>query len=88
MAAHGLGLRWARAKGHPTHALCQRVLRHEGELFELVRQAGVEAPNNRAEQAIRPVAVARKITGGTRSGAGIRQDGHQGSITRRGIDTL
>jgi hypothetical protein len=88
MAAHGLGLRWARAKGHPTHALCQRVLRHEGELFELVRQAGVEATNNRAEQAIRPLAVARKITGGTRSGAGIRQDGHQGSITRRGIDTL
>jgi transposase len=69
-AVHGLGLRWAQAKAHPTHALCQRVLRHEGELFEFVRQAGVEATNNRAERAIRPLAVARKISGGTRSAAG------------------
>ncbi len=62
--AHALGLRWAQAQEHPTHALCQRLLRHEAELFEFVRQAEVEATNNRAERAIRPLAVARKISGG------------------------
>ena len=70
--AHALGLRWAQAKEHPTHALCQRLLRHEAELFEFVRQGEVEATNNRAERAIRPLAVARKISGGTRSGDGSR----------------
>jgi hypothetical protein len=78
--AHELGLRWARAPKHPAHALCQRLLRHEGELFEYVRQAGVEATNNRAERAIRPLAVARKISGGTRSAGG--------STTRMALQTL
>jgi hypothetical protein len=78
--AHALGLRWARAKEHPAHALCQRLLRHEGELFEFVRQAGVEATNNRAERAIRPLTVARKISGGTRSAGG--------STTRMRLQTL
>jgi transposase len=78
--AHELGLKWAQAPGHPTHALCQRLLRHEGELFEFVRQAEVEATNNRAERAIRPLAVARKISGGTRSGGG--------STTRMRLQTL
>ena len=77
---HELGVRWARVKEHPARALCQRLLRHEGELFEFVRQAGVEATNNRAERAIRPLAVARKISGGTRSPAGSR--------TRMGLQTL
>jgi hypothetical protein len=79
-AAHHLGLRWAQARAHATHALCQRLLRHEGELFEFVRQTGVEATNNRAERAIRPLAVARKISGGTRSDAG--------STTRMCLQTL
>lgn len=68
--AHELGLKWAREPGHAAHALCQRLLRHEGELFEFVRQAEVEATNNRAERAIRPLAVARKISGGSRSAGG------------------
>jgi transposase len=69
-AAHELGRKWAREPGHAAHALCQRLLRHEGELFEFVRQAEVEATNNRAERAIRPLAVARKISGGSRSARG------------------
>ena len=73
-------MQWAHALAHPTHALCQRVLRHESELFEFVRQAQVEATNNRAERAIRPLAVARKISGGTRSSAG--------STTRMRLQTL
>jgi transposase len=78
--AHELGLKWAQEAGHPTQALGKRLLRHEGELFEFVRQAEVEATNNRAERAIRPLAVARKISGGTRSGGG--------STTRMRLQTL
>lgn len=90
--AHELGLKWAPSKQHPTHALCQRLLRHEGELFEFVRQAGVEATNNRAERAIRPLAVARKISGGTRSGSGsttrMRLQSLFSTWTAKGLDPL
>jgi hypothetical protein len=78
--AHVLGLRWAQVKEHPLRALGQRLVRHEAELFEFVRQAEVEATNNRAERAIRPLAVARKISGGTRSA--------NGSTTRMRLQTL
>lgn len=78
--AHALGLRWAQDKEHPLRALGQRLLRHEAELFEFVRQAEVAATNNRAERAIRPLAVARKISGGTRS--------PNGSTTRMRLQTL
>ena len=69
-AVHRLGRQWAREQAHPAHALSQRLLRHKGELFEFVRQAEVEATNNRAERGIRPLAVARKISGGSRSAGG------------------
>ncbi len=78
--AHALGVRHAQTKGHPTQALCKRLLRHEAELFEFVRQREVAATNNRAERAIRPLAVARKISGGTRS--------EDGSTTRMRLQTL
>jgi len=78
--AHALGLEYAQEKGHAAKALCQRLLRHAGELFEFVRQGEVEATNNRAERAIRPLAVARKISGGTRS--------DEGSTTRMRLQTL
>lgn len=77
---HELGVRWAQVKDHPARALCQRVLRHEGELFEYVRQAEVAATNNVAERALRPLVIARKISGGTRSAAG--------SQTRMALQTL
>ena len=78
--AHELGLRWAQTKDHPARALCQRVLRHERELFEFVRQAEVAATNNVAERVLRPLVIARKISGGTRSAAGSR--------TRMALQTL
>ena len=78
--ARELGRRWAQQKGHPGQALARRLLRHDEELFQYVRQAAVEATNNRAERAIRPLAVARKISGGTRSS--------QGSTTRMTLQTL
>lgn len=62
-----LGQQYARAKGHPLKAMCQLVLRHQDELFGYVRVAGLAADNNLAERSIRPLTVARKVSGGTRS---------------------
>jgi hypothetical protein len=92
LAAHELGLRWSREPAHPARALCQRLLRHEGELFEYVRQEGVEATNNRAERGIRPLTVARKISGGSRSEGGsktrMRLQTLFGTWTAQGMDPL
>ena len=67
-----LGASFAQAKGHPGHALAQRLLRHQGELFTFVRRDDVPADNNAAERALRPLVVCRKISGGTRSPQGSR----------------
>ena len=75
-----LGLRWARDKGHPAQALCKRLLRHDVELFQFVRQVGLAADNNLAERSVRPLVIARKISGGTRS--------ERGSATRMTLQTL
>jgi hypothetical protein len=77
-----LGRTWAQAidKTHPAHALCKRLLRHDLELFEFVRQPGLAAHNNLAERSVRPLVIARKISGGTRS--------QRGSDTRMTLQTL
>jgi len=70
--ANRLGVRYAgpHNKGHPCHALAQRLLRHQGELFEFVRVAGLAPDNNLAERTIRPLVITCKISGGTRSAGG------------------
>lgn len=77
-----LGLEWPtpKDKGHPAHALCKRLLRHSSELFEFVLQPGLAADNNLAERSVRPLVIARKISGGTRS--------QRGSDTRMDLQTL
>jgi transposase len=77
-----LGRRWAQAvnKAHPAHAMCKRLLRHDLELFEFVHQPGLAAHNNLAERSVRPLVIARKISGGTRSA--------RGSDTRMALQTL
>jgi hypothetical protein len=50
--------------------LCQRIQKHINELFVAVDHPGVPLTNNRAERAIRPLVIARKISGGTRSDRG------------------
>jgi len=78
--SHRLGLRYAQAKGHPCKALAKRLLRHEAELFQFVLVPGLSPDNNLAERRIRPLAVARKISGGTRS--------PEGSATRMALYSL
>jgi len=65
---------------HPCHALAQRLMRHQDELFQFVVRDGVSADNNLAERAIRPLVVIRKVSGGTRS--------DKGTKTRLGLASL
>ncbi len=70
-----LGGKYACAKshkGHPCHALCKRLLRHQDELFRFVLQSGLCADNNLAERSVRPVVVMRKVSGGSQSERGSR----------------
>jgi len=64
----------------PQHILCERVERFLPELFVFVAIPGVPAHNNLAERSVRPLVVARKISGGTRS--------PKGSETRMGLASL
>jgi uncharacterized coiled-coil protein SlyX len=56
----------------PQATLCARVERHHGEFFTFVAVPGVAPTNNAAERALRPLVIARKISGGTRSPHGSR----------------
>jgi transposase len=64
----------------PQHTLCEQVERFLPELFVFVAVPGVPAHNKLAERSIRPLVIARKISGGTRS--------PKGSQTRMGLTSL
>jgi transposase len=64
----------------PQRTLCERVEHFLPELFVFVAVPGVPAHNNLAERSVRPLVVARKISGGTRSPTG--------SQTRMGLASL
>lgn len=65
-----LALCRAEPAGVPHAALCQRVERYHAELFTFVADPAVPPTNNAAERALRPLVIARKISGGTRSADG------------------
>jgi hypothetical protein len=54
----------------PHAVLCRRIAKYLPELFAFVADPAVPATNNAAERSVRPVVVARKVSGGTRSPAG------------------
>lgn len=62
------------------HTLCERMERFLPEMFTFVAFPGVPAHNNLAERSVRPLVIARKISGGSRS--------PQGSDTRMGLASL
>jgi transposase len=64
----------------PLQTLCKRVEKFLPEVFVFVAIPGVPAHNNLVERSVRPLVVARKISGGTRS--------PQGSQTRMGLASL
>lgn len=56
----------------PYATLAKRLRQLVGELFTCVRELDVAATNNAAERSLRPLVIARKISGGTRSPSGSR----------------
>jgi hypothetical protein len=50
--------------------LCRRIVTQLSHLFVFVTELDVPATNNAAERSLRPLVVARKISGGTRSARG------------------
>jgi len=64
----------------PQQVLCKRIESFLPELFTCVADPRVPADNNAAERSIRPLAVTRKISGGTRS--------EQGTDTKGVLATL
>jgi transposase len=54
----------------PMHTLCERIERFLPELFVFVARPEVPSHNNLAERSVRPLVIARKISGGTRSPRG------------------
>jgi transposase len=75
-----LGAQFVEQRGHPCRALAWRLWHFQDELLTCVREPAVPADNNLAERALRPLVVARKISGGTRS--------PRGSQTRMHLATL
>jgi transposase len=55
---------------HDCQRLVKRLSKHAHQLFTFLEQMDVEPDNNRAERAIRPAVVTRKISGGNRSPKG------------------
>lgn len=70
----------AQAATAPQAVLCARIERYQADLFTFVADPAVPPTNNAAERALRPLVVARKISGGTRS--------ERGSATRMGRHSL
>jgi transposase len=68
--ARALACCYADTAGHPCQTLALRLRRHRGELFEFVRVPDLAATNNEAERRLRPLVIARKISGGSRSPQG------------------
>jgi hypothetical protein len=59
------------AKTHPgNERLAQFLWDHRDDLFTFLREPGLDATNWRAEQAIRPAVVNRKVWGGNRTWTG------------------
>jgi transposase len=54
----------------PNRRLLDHLAREREHLFTFLRAPGVQATNWRAEQAIRPAVVTRKVWGGNRTWAG------------------
>ena len=54
----------------PMQTLCKRAMNYMDGMFTFVAYPYVDSDNNAAERSIRPLVVARKISGGTRSERG------------------
>lgn len=72
LEAEALALCQAQPANAPQTTLCARVVRYLPELFMFVAVPAADATNNAAERALRPLVIARKISGGSRSAKGTK----------------
>ena len=70
MELHALADQFREQEDHPAQTLAKRIVRFIGELLLFVVHPQVTPDNHRAERTIRPLVIARKISGGTRSPLG------------------
>jgi transposase len=71
-----------RTSNADSQRLQARLWRHHDEMLTFLGNPDVEATNNRAERAIRPAVITRKISGGHRSEAGARAVADVTSVLR------
>ena len=76
-------LRWTRTD-QANERLAKHLHKHRDQLFTFLRRPGIDATNWRAEQAIRPAVVNRKVWGGNRTQAGAEAQSILTSILRTG----
>ena len=62
-------LYWTRTN-EDNERLAKHLDKHRHQLFTFLKTPGIDATNYRAEQAMRPAAVNRKVWGGNRTAAG------------------
>jgi transposase len=65
-----------------TRRLAERLWRHRDQLTAFLWEREVDGTNNAAERALRPIVVARKVSGGSRSAAGARATAVVASVLR------
>lgn len=68
--AVALATPYTKREDAPERVLAQRILNFEAELFVFVECPAIPSENNMAERSFRPIVIARKICGGTRSAKG------------------
>ena len=73
------GLEWQQPE---VERLCDRLIEHFDGATAFLDNRRIPATNNETEQDIRPIAVMRKVTGGTRSANGSRSLAHWMTISQ------
>ena len=72
-------------KNHPDNErLAKHLAKHHNQLFTFLKTPGIDATNYRAEQAMRPAAVNRKVWGGNRTLAGAHAQSVLMTVLRTG----
>jgi transposase len=66
----------------PQRKLAARLLTHRHELFAFVSDPAVPPTNNQAERDLRPLVIARKVHGGTRSDQGSADTARRATLFR------
>ena len=80
-------LYWTKTHGD-NERLAKHLDKHRNQLFTFLKVPGIDATNYRAEQAMRPAAVNRKVWGGNRTAAGAAAQSVLMTVLRTGRQQL